>query len=109
MREMMGIEMPEPFERLTWHQAMDRYGSDKPDLRFGLPIVDLTDIASTCSFSVFRSVTEQGGVVRAINVKGGAAFTRTQIEQLTDKALGYGAKGMAWIAIRDDGERYRCV
>ncbi|MFI3312732.1 MAG: aspartate--tRNA ligase [Eubacteriales bacterium] len=103
----MDIEFPEPaFERLTWHQAMDIYGSDKPDLRFDLPIVDITEVARTCSFSVFRSVCDNGGVVRAINVKGKADFTRSEIEDLTKKATGYGAKGMAWIAIRPDGEVY---
>ncbi len=105
-RETMGSELTEPFPRLTWKEAMDVYGSDKPDLRFGLPIVDVTDIAAKCSFSVFRSAADQGGVVRAINVKGKADFTRTEIEDLTDQAMGYGAKGMAWIAVRPDGELY---
>lgn len=106
MDRMMGLQLSEPFPRITWQEAMDRYGSDKPDLRFGLPIVDLTGIAKTCSFSVFRSVADKGGVVRAINVKGGADFTRSTIEELTRKAQRYGAKGMAWIAIRPDGEIY---
>lgn len=105
-RTVKGIDVRENFPRITWTEAMDRYGSDKPDLRFGLPIVDLTDIARTCSFSVFRNVCDKGGVVRAINVRGKSDFTRTEIENLTDKALGYGAKGMAWIAIRPDGEIY---
>lgn len=101
-----GQEITEAFPRLTWQEAMDRYGSDKPDLRFDLPIVDVTDLAASCSFSVFRSVCDRGGVVRAINAKGCANFTRTQIETLTENALSYGAKGMAWIAIRPDGEIY---
>ena len=105
-RETMGSELSEPFPRLTWKEAMDVYGSDKPDLRFGLPIVDVTDIAAKCSFSVFRSAADRGGVVRAVNVKGKADFTRTEIEDLTDRAMGYGAKGMAWIAVRPDGELY---
>lgn len=95
-----------PFPRYTWQEAMDRFGSDKPDIRFGLEIVDVTDLARTCSFTVFRKVTDKGGIVRAINVKGGNSFTRTTIETLTEKALGYGAGGMAWIAVREDGERY---
>lgn len=103
MKETKGIEIKEPFLRLTWQQAMDTYGSDKPDLRFDLPIVDLTDVAKKCSFTVFQSVAKKGGVVRAINVPGGEAFTHTQIEYLTAKALEYGAKGMAWIAIKPDG------
>ena len=106
VRETMGSELSEPFPRLTWKEAMDVYGSDKPDLRFGLPIVDVTDIAAKCSFSVFRSAADRGGVVRAVNVKGKADFTRTEIEDLTDRAMGYGAKGMAWIAVRPDGELY---
>ena len=106
MKNLMHIEIDKPFERLTWHQAMDWYGSDKPDLRFGLKIVDLTEIARTCSFAVFRSVVDKGGIVRAIKVPGGADFTRSQIEELTAKAQSYGAKGMAWIAIRPGGEIY---
>ncbi len=106
MKNLMHIEIDKPFERLTWHQAMDWYGSDKPDLRFGLKIIDLTEIARTCSFAVFRSVVDKGGIVRAIKVPGGADFTRSQIEELTAKAQSYGAKGMAWIAIRPGGEIY---
>ncbi|MCI8386875.1 MAG: aspartate--tRNA ligase [Clostridiales bacterium] len=106
MKNLMNEEINEPFLRLTWHQAMDWYGSDKPDLRFDLKIIDLTEIARTCSFSVFRSVVDKGGIVRAINVPGGADFTRSQIEELTAKAQSYGAKGMAWIAIRPGGEIY---
>ena len=105
-KAVRGEEITEPFPRLTWTQAMDIYGSDKPDIRFGLPIVDLTSIARKCSFSVFRSVCDRGGVVRAINVKGKSDFTRAQIEELTAKAQGLGAKGMAWISLRQDGEIY---
>jgi len=104
--KMLGITFPGPFPRLTWQEAMDRYGSDKPDLRFGLPIVDLSELVSKCSFAVFRRVVDQGGAVRAISVPGGADFTRTAIEELTRKAAGYGAKGMAWIAVREDGGLY---
>ena len=106
MKNLMHIEIDKPFERLTWHEAMDWYGSDKPDLRLGLKIIDLTEIARTCSFAVFRSVVDKGGIVRAIRVPGGADFTRSQIEELTAKAQSYGAKGMAWIAIRPGGEIY---
>lgn len=105
-KETMGREVDYTFPRMTWTYCMDTYGSDKPDLRFGLPIVDISDIAKVCSFSVFRKAVDDGGVVRAINVKGGAEFTRTVIENLTEKALSYGAKGMAWIMIRPDGEVY---
>ena len=102
----MSLSLPTPFLRLTWKEAMDRYGSDKPDLRFGLPILDITDLAARCGFSVFRKVAASGGVVRAINVKGCADFSRGTIEELTQKAQSYGAKGMAWIAVRPDGELY---
>ncbi len=101
----MGREIPHPFLRMTWQESMDRYGCDKPDLRFAMPIVDLTALAKACSFSVFRQVTEQGGLVRAINCKGcGEKFARSTIEELTDKAVSLGAKGMAWILIRENGE-----
>ena len=102
-RQVMGLELTLPFPRITWKQAMDQYGTDKPDIRFDLSIVDLTDLAARSGFSVFRQAADSGGVVRAICVPGGAAFTRSTIEELTEKALGYGAKGMAWIAIRPDG------
>lgn len=106
MQEQMGIAIREPFLRLTWTQAMDVYGSDKPDLRFGLPIVDVTEVARKSNFSVFQSVIQKKGIVRAINVVGKADFTRSEIEHLTEKAQSYGAKGMAWIAYKEDGEIY---
>ena len=105
-REALGVEFQEPFPRLTWQQAMDRYGSDKPDLRFGIHIVDLTQQLKGCGFSVFRKAIDEGGMVRAVNVKGHGNFTRSAIEELTEKALKLGAKGMAWIALKDDGEPY---
>ena len=105
-RELMGVEFDQPFPRITWTECMDRYGSDKPDLRFGLPIVDLTETVKDCSFSVFKNALKKGGVVRAINVRGRADFTRTEIEELTAEALQLGAKGMAWIAWRTSGEIY---
>ena len=105
-KQVLDIDFKEPFPRMTWHEAMDKYGSDKPDIRFGLPIVDVTDIAKKCSFSVFKNAVKSGGIVRAINVKGQSDFTRSTIEDLTDKAMKLGAKGMAWIAYRPDGEIY---
>ncbi len=101
-----GEEIKYDFPRITWTEAMDKYGSDKPDIRFELPIVELTDVVSKCTFSVFRNVCDNGGVVRAINAKGCAGFSRTEIEMLTKNAITYGAKGMAWIAYRPDGEIY---
>ena len=103
--DTMGREVDYDFPRLTWYESMDLYGCDKPDMRFGMTIRDVTELASRCSFSVFRKVADQGGKVRAINCKGCAEkFTRTTIETLTDHALGYGAKGMAWILIHENGE-----
>ncbi|MEA4927509.1 MAG: aspartate--tRNA ligase [Candidatus Limiplasma sp.] len=94
-----------PFKRLTWQEAMDLYGNDKPDLRFDLPIVDVSDVAGESSFGVFTDALKHGGVVRAINVKGGGrVFTRATIEQLTDTAVKLGAKGMAWVLFKEDGE-----
>jgi len=105
-RSVMGREIEYDFPRMTWTEAMDRYGSDKPDLRFGLPIVELTQTLRSCGFKVFRNVIEGGGVVRAINIPGGAFMTRSDIELLTEKAVSYGANGMAWIALRENGELY---
>ncbi len=104
--KMLGLTLTETFPRISWQEAMDRYGSDKPDLRFGLEIVDISRLVRTCGFAVFRRVVDGGGTVRALNVPGGAAFTRTEIEALTKKAVRYGAKGMAWIAVREEGEVY---
>ncbi len=104
-RDVMGYGIDYDFPRLTWQESMDRYGCDKPDLRFGMEICDVTLLAAQCSFSVFRHVADDGGKVRALNCKGCAEkFTRTTIETLTDHALGYGAKGMAWILIHENGE-----
>ncbi|MCF2557539.1 aspartate--tRNA ligase [Fournierella massiliensis] len=105
-RKLKGIDFKEPFRRMTWHEAMDVYGSDKPDLRFELPIVDVTEQARDSSFSVFKNALKAGGVVRAITVPGKADFTRNEIEALTQQALHLGAKGMAWIAWRSSGEVY---
>ena len=105
-KNALGVDIKYDFPRLTWRECMDKYGCDKPDLRFGLEISDVTDIAAKSDFSVFKSVTRSGGVVRAVNVKGKSDFTRSQIEELTDKAVSYGAKGMAWIAVRPDAQLY---
>jgi aspartyl/glutamyl-tRNA(Asn/Gln) amidotransferase, C subunit/aspartyl-tRNA synthetase, bacterial type len=102
----MGYEIAERFPRITWAEAMDRYGTDKPDIRFDLPIIDLTQQLAECSFQVFRKVIAAGGVVRAINIKGKADITRSEIEALTMDAESFGANGMAWIAVREDGEIY---
>ncbi len=102
---VMGRPLERPFQRLTWREAMDRYGSDKPDLRFDLPIVEVGDIARRCGFGVFQAAAASGGVVRCLNVKGAySAFTRSTIDLLTAHALGLGAKGMAWALYKDSGE-----
>ncbi|NMA00589.1 MAG: aspartate--tRNA ligase [Clostridiaceae bacterium] len=106
IRDVMDIELIRPFRRLTWQEAMDTYGSDKPDLRFALPVVDITSYAATSTFTVFKKAVEKGGVVRAITVPGKSDFTRATIEQLTDFAISQGAGGMAWIAWRPEGEVY---
>lgn len=103
MKETVGLEVGLPFRRITYADAMAYYGSDKPDLRFEMPMVELSDIMSTCSFKVFRETVDRGGIVKGLCVKGGAAFTRTQIEELTKKAIQFGGQGMAWIAILEDG------
>lgn len=104
-KQCMDMELP-PFKRMTWQEAMDVYGSDKPDLRFEMPIYEVSDIAEQCGFSVFRQAMEKKGRVRALCVKGGTAFTRTEIEGLTKKAVSLGAKGMAWISVQPDGSYY---
>lgn len=102
-KEVMNIDFKGDFKRLTYAQAMALYGSDKPDIRFGMEIVDLSHIAKECDFKVFRGAMDSGGAVRAINIKGGNSFTRTEIENLTENAISYGAKGMAWIGIDPSG------
>ena len=101
--ERKGFDLEKPFVRMPWTEAMDVYGSDKPDLRFDLPIVEVSDIAAESWFSVFTKALEAGGVVRGINVKGHGDFTRNFIDGLTNQALSLGAKGMAWLAFDEDG------
>lgn len=103
MDEVAGEKVELPFRRITYADAMELYGSDKPDLRFEMPMVELSDIMKTSSFKVFRDIVDQGGIIKGLCVKGGNTFTRTQIEYLTKKAIQFGGKGMAWIQILDDG------
>ena len=91
-----------PFPRLTYHDALHRYGSDKPDLRFGLEFVDISDIAKNCGFKVFADAVKNGGVVKAMRAPGGAAFTRKDIDELTEHAIAHGAKGLAWVRVGED-------
>lgn len=104
VREVKGEELTEDFPVLTYREAMDRFGSDKPDIRFGLELVDVADIVAQSNFKVFTSVVENGGSVRGINAKGaGDAFTRKEIDGLTDIVSPYGAKGLAWMKVSEDG------
>lgn len=93
-----------PFPRLTYQEAMDKYGSDKPDLRFALEIVDVTDWAADSGFSVFAEAARAGGVVRALPVLGGASLSRKEIDELTEIARAKGAKGLAYIIIKENGD-----
>ena len=100
----MGVEMPTPLRRMNYWDAMDTYGSDKPDTRYGMHLVDLTDIFANSKFKVFATAAnEEGSVVKAINAKGAAAWARAKIDKLAGVASTFGAKGLAWIAFREDG------
>ncbi|MBI3603376.1 MAG: aspartate--tRNA ligase [Nitrospirae bacterium] len=99
-----GVELPTPFPRMAYAEAMGRYGSDKPDLRFGMPLHDLQDFASKTEFKVFRETLAKGGMVKAIVVKGGAEISRSRIDALGETAKGFGAKGLAWVKIMGDGQ-----
>lgn len=102
-KESIGVEVPLPIPRMTWQEAMDRFGSDKPDIRFGMELKNVTEIVKDCEFGVFKGAIENGGSVRGINAKGQGAMPRKKIDALVDFAKGYGAKGLAYIAIQEDG------
>ena len=102
-KDAIGIDIALPLQRMTWQEAMDRFGSDKPDTRFGMELVNVTDVVKGCGFSVFTSAIEAGGSVRGINAKGQGEMPRKKIDALVDFAKGYGAKGLAYIAIQPDG------
>ena len=102
-KDILGVEIPVPFPRMTWQEAMDRFGSDKPDTRFGFELKDISDIVKNCGFSVFTGALENGGTVRGINIEGQGAMPRKKIDALVEFAKGYGAKGLAYIAINEDG------
>ena len=101
-RATLGIELTVPFPRLTYQQAMDRYGSDKPDLRLEMPLHDLTDFAAHTDFKVFKETVAKGGIVKALIIKGAGNIPRSQIDALGEKAKSYGAKGLAWVKITAD-------
>ena len=102
-KEVLGVEVKLPIMRMTWQEAMDRFGSDKPDLRFGMELKNVTDIVKNCGFGVFTGAIENGGTVRGINAKGQGSMSRKKIDALVDFAKGYGAKGLAYIVINEDG------
>ncbi len=102
-KECIGVEVSLPIERMTWQEAMDRFGSDKPDVRFGMELKDISDIAAGCEFAVFQNALAAGGTVRGINAEGQGAMPRKKIDALIDFAKGYGAKGLAYLSINPDG------
>ncbi|RMD46281.1 MAG: aspartate--tRNA ligase [Aquificota bacterium] len=102
-KKVMGIELKLPFRRMTYKEAMEKYGTDKPDLRYGLELKDVSDIAKEVEFKVFRDTVDKGGLVKGINIKGGASFSRKEIDDLTEYAKKFGAKGMAWIKLTEEG------
>ena len=102
-KKVLGVEVPLPIQRMTWQEAMDRFGSDKPDIRFGMELTDVSDVVKDCDFAVFKGALENGGSVRGINAKGQGAMPRKKIDKLVEFAKGYGAKGLAYIAIGQDG------
>lgn len=105
-KEILNIDLPEPFKRLTYSEAMARFGSDKPDIRFGLELNDISDIVGNSGFKVFADAISNGGKVRAINAKGaGATFSRKEIDALGEVVKTYKAKGLAWIVVEEDGLR----
>ena len=104
-KEVLDIDVKLPIQRITWQEAMDRFGSDKPDMRFGMELHDVSDIVKDCGFGVFTGALENGGSVRGINAEGQGGMPRKKIDKLVEFVRGYGAKGLAYIAIAEDGTR----
>ena len=102
-KEAIGVDVTLPLPRMPWQEAMDRFGSDKPDTRFGMELCDVSKVVEGCGFSVFTGVLENGGSVRGINAKGQAGMPRKKIDKLVEFAKGYGAKGLAYLAVNEDG------
>ncbi|MEF9954865.1 MAG: aspartate--tRNA ligase, partial [Clostridium sp.] len=102
-KEICNFDIQLPLQRMTWREAMDRFGSDKPDLRFGMELKDVSDTVRNCQFVVFKGALENGGSVRGINAEGQGAMPRKKIDALVEFAKGYGAKGLAYLAIQEDG------
>ncbi len=102
-KEVLGKDIKTPFQKLTFKDAMDRFGTDRPDTRFGLEFCDISDITAGCGLKVFQKMVSAGGVVKAINAKGMGDFSRKDLDDLTEFAIGLGAKGLAWVKIKEDG------
>ncbi len=102
-KEVLDVEVQLPIQRMTWQEAMDRFGSDKPDLRFGMELTDVSEVVKDCGFGVFTAALENGGSVRGINAKGQGGMPRKKIDKLTAFVKDYGAKGLAYVAIQEDG------
>ncbi len=102
-KEAIGVDVELPLKRMPWQEAMDRFGSDKPDTRFGMELKDVSDIVKDCGFGVFTGALEQGGSVRGINAEGQGAMPRKKIDKLVEFAKGYGAKGLAYLSVQEDG------
>lgn len=104
-KELLDVEVQLPIQRMSWQEAMDRFGSDKPDLRFGMELQNVSYVVKDCEFVVFKNALENGGSVRGINAKGQGTMPRKKIDKLVEFAKGYGAKGLAYVAIQEDGSR----
>jgi len=102
-KKVLGIDIKIPFRRMSYEEAINKYGTDKPDLRYGLELIDITDLAKEVEFKVFNDVAKSGGLVKGINIKGGSKFSRKEIDELTEYAKKFGAKGMAWVKL-ENGE-----
>ncbi|MGN0481952.1 MAG: aspartate--tRNA ligase [Lachnospiraceae bacterium] len=102
-KEAIGVDVPTPIQRMPWQEAMDRFGSDKPDTRFGMELTDVSEVVKDCGFGVFTGALENGGSVRGINVKGQGKMPRKKIDKLVEFAKGYGAKGLAYLSVQEDG------
>lgn len=102
-KEILNIDIPLPIQRMTWKEAMDRFGSDKPDMRFGMELKNVSQVVKDCEFAVFKGALEMGGSVRGINAEGQGAMPRKKIDALVEYAKGFGAKGLAYAALQEDG------
>ena len=102
-KEICGFDVQLPIPRMTWQEAMDRFGSDKPDLRFGMELKNVSDVVKGCEFAVFKGALENGGSVRGINAQGQGHMPRKKIDALVEYAKGFGARGLAYVAISEDG------